>query len=300
MNQTPLMAAAGAGNVALAEALLERGASRDATDQYGCNALHIALRETFRDLKFARGAGAALYKLLAPAHVDVKVGERLVRIDQQLSEYFLFQTFWTLFKSRFTRIDRTLDCGLDTKAILQAWNGLPESVLRTARNRRQHLSHVLSRNEVARDYAYNRALFRRVAHGWYQFNPVLEVRCQSGAAEASWRPVFAVLNLPLIGEFSTPFSRDNLNAYLTSAGILACPAPIMAEREFTRLEAAARRREEERRAQYRAPQAVRPKTELKTIEKPPWGTPEARLDAMMELQRQIDASRDSSKHEKKD
>ena len=40
MNQTPLMAAAAAGNVALVEALLERGADRESTDHYGCNALH--------------------------------------------------------------------------------------------------------------------------------------------------------------------------------------------------------------------------------------------------------------------
>jgi hypothetical protein len=113
MNQPPLMAAAAAGNSALVEALLERGADRESTDQYGCNALHIALREAFRDPQFARGPCAVLYELLAPAHVDVKAGERLVRIDKHLSEYFLFQTFWTLFKSRFTRIDRTLNCALD-------------------------------------------------------------------------------------------------------------------------------------------------------------------------------------------
>jgi ankyrin repeat protein len=37
MNQTPLMAAAAAGNIILAQALLDRGADRDATDHYGCN-----------------------------------------------------------------------------------------------------------------------------------------------------------------------------------------------------------------------------------------------------------------------
>lgn len=47
-------------------------------------------------------------------------------------------------------------------------------MLRTERNKRQHLSSVLARNEVARDYAYNRQA--RVDQGWYQFNPQLLVR----------------------------------------------------------------------------------------------------------------------------
>lgn len=317
MNQTPLMAAAAAGNTALAEALLERGADRDATDQYGRNALHTALREAFRDPKFAQGPGAALYELLAPAQVDVKAGERLVRIDKHLSEYFLFQTFWTLFKSRFTRIDRTLDCALDTKAILHAWEGLPESILRGSRNRRQHLSHVLSRNEVDRDYAYNRALFKRVAHGWYQFNPALEVRCRSASGDECWRPIFAALNLPLIGEFSTQYSRSALNGYLISAGLPCCSVPVMAEREAARLEEESRREQEELRrreaqrlareqesAELRAqrergsaaPSAGLPATDGKSR----WGTPEARREAMMELQRRSDRSRRQDGDENED
>jgi hypothetical protein len=45
MNQTPLMAAAAAGNIALVDASLERGASRSAAGHYGWSALHWVLRE---------------------------------------------------------------------------------------------------------------------------------------------------------------------------------------------------------------------------------------------------------------
>lgn len=306
MNQTPLMAAAAAGNIPLVEALLERGADRDATDQYGCNALHISMREAFRDPQFAGGPCATLYELLAPSHADVKAGERLVRIDKHLSEYLLFQTFWTLFKSRFTRIDRTLNCALDTKVILRAWQQLPETVLRAARNKRQHLSHVLSRNEVERDYAYNRALFKRVEHGWYQFNPALQVRRRSSAGEESWQPIFAALNLPLIGEFSPRYSREYLRQYLASAHMVAYRTPIMAEREALRLEEEARREQEElqrleaqrldreraRTALIAQRERARSKQARPSADKRPrWGTPEARREARLELQRRIDAMR---------
>jgi hypothetical protein len=45
------------------------------------------MRAAFGDGKFAVGPFAALWGLLAPAGIDVKAGERLVRIDKQLSEY---------------------------------------------------------------------------------------------------------------------------------------------------------------------------------------------------------------------
>jgi hypothetical protein len=315
MNQTPLMAAAAAGNVPLVEALLGRGADRDATDQYGCNALHVALRETFCNPKFAHGPAGTLYELLAPAHVDVKAGERLVRIDKHLTEYFLFQTSWALFRSRFARLDRTLEGAIDTTAILQAWEGLPESIVRAARNKRQHVSQVLSRNEVERDYAYNRALFKRVAHGWYQFNPALEVRCRSAAGEEVWRPIFAALNLRLINEFSSQYTRRALNEYLTLAGMPPCSVPVMGEREAARLQEEIRQQEEElrqleaerlalekERAELLA-RSERARTPTDAVGsassgKPRWGTREARWEAMTELQRQIEKSRQQRKDNK--
>jgi hypothetical protein len=163
---------------------------------------------------------------------------------------------------------------------------------------------------VERDYAYNRALFKRMAHGWYQFNPALEVRCRSSAGEESWRPVFAALNLPLIGEFSTPYSRGHLSEYLTSAGMATSRVPIMAEREVARLQNEARRQQEElRRQEAQRLESERERAELSaqrerwrtqqrtptTNAKPRWGTPEARREAMMELQRRIDTLREQDK-----
>lgn len=236
--------------------------------------------------------------------MDVKSGERLVRIDKRLSEYFVFQTFWILFRTRFTRIDRTLDCALDTQAILRAWEHLPEAILRAGRNKRQHLSHVLSRNEVARDYVYNRALFRRVAHGWYQFNGALEVRSASGTAGERWQPILAALNLPLIAELATPYALEQINGLLTSAGLPACDTPVMLEPALRRAEEERRRREELARqeeaerlrlARERAERLAewerrRAEEAARRAEKPRWGTPEARRAARRELKERIEQS----------
>ena len=234
MNMTPLMAAAAAGNLPLAEALLERGADREAADQYGCNALHWAMRAAFHDAKFACGPFAALYERLAPSSIDINTGERLVRIDRHLSEYFLFQTMWTLFKSRFTHQQRKLNAAFETQAIIDAWQHLPVNIVRPERNKRQHLSSVLARNEVERDYQYNRALFMRTAQGWYQFNPKILVRRRRGEDE-QWIPIYSALNLPLVSEFAR---RDEwgdierqINDYLFESGLPEQSLPIAAERE---------------------------------------------------------------------
>lgn len=137
MNQTPLMAASAAGNVALVEALLARGANPELTDHLGRNALHWAMLEAFRDAKFATEPFTALYDLIAPAAVDVMSGERLVRIDRHLSEYFLFQTLWALFKSRFVVYLWRERGGFETAAVLEAWKHLPAGVLWPERNKRQ-------------------------------------------------------------------------------------------------------------------------------------------------------------------
>jgi hypothetical protein len=88
----------------------------------------------------------------------------------------------------------------------------------------------------------------------------------------------------------------------------ACAVPIMAERETARREEETRREQEEaqrreaerlEREKIRAEllaqrerQRTQPATHSTTDTKPRWGTPEARWDAMMKLQHQIEKSRE--------
>ncbi len=299
MNQTPLMAAAVAGNVPLVEALVERGANREAVDQYGFNALHWAMREAFRDAKFAAGPFAAMYGLLAPHSLDVNTGERLVRIDRHLSEYLLFQTLWTQFKSRFTYRQRRPYAAFEATAIAASWEHLPANVVRPERKRRTHISQVLSRNEVDREYAYNRALFKRVDHGWYQFNPQIAVRGTTGQ-EQNWTPIFQALNLPLIGEFSDTILWSRIGEYLELAKLPAFTPPIAAERLLARQEAERkavdeaelRQREElaqwqRERAEYLASRKAKTARPLK------WGTREAKQIEIERIRKEIEAKNKS-------
>jgi hypothetical protein len=188
---------------AAGRSLLARGADREAVDHYGYNALHWALREAFRDAKFARGPLAALYELLAPASIDVNTGERLVRIDRHLSEYFSSRR-----------------CGCSSSRASPTASGEPTAPsTRRPPSRRlaapagqhrppgtQQAPAPVERPGAQRNQPRLRlqpGAVHAFHQGWYQFNPKLAVR-RRVAGDEQWLPIYAALNLPLINEFSLP------------------------------------------------------------------------------------------------
>jgi hypothetical protein len=83
--------------------------------------------------------------------------------------------------------------GLSVKDFLTPAAAFPETVLPQRRRRRDYLSGVLARNEISREYQYNRKLFARTAHGYYVLNPALALRVAD-----EWVPVYDRLHPPEI------------------------------------------------------------------------------------------------------
>ncbi|MGO9444952.1 MAG: hypothetical protein ACLPXB_09270, partial [Thiobacillaceae bacterium] len=179
----------------------------------------------------------------------------------------------------------------ETQAILEAWQHLPANIVRPERNKRQHLSGVLARNEIDRDYAYNRALFMRVIQGWYQFNPKLAVRRRQGE-DVRWTPIYTALNLPLINEFSFNDGWENvseaIDKYLFLAGLPQRTIPIAAERAIAREEVLQRQKE----AQIAEARAARARQLAEQVavgqQHVKWGTKEAKLREIERVRREIE------------
>ena len=215
MNLTPLMMAAYTGNLPLVEALIDRGADKESVDHFGYNAFHWALLKAFSDQQFAQTILPSLYDLLAPASVDVNTGERLIRLDQHHGEYFVFQVLWVMVKAlhlnqeawyalkdmpkwwELIRRSKRDKGEMSASLMDNLVEHFPDYVLRERRKRRDYITNVLSRNEIKRDYAYNRHLFMRVSTGYYAFNPNLSIK-RKVKGEDVWLPIYEALNLPLM------------------------------------------------------------------------------------------------------
>jgi hypothetical protein len=117
-----------------------------------------------------------------------------VEIDAHLIEYVLFQLMYALQRDHLFAL-YGWHRGMRSVHLLKTAERLPAAALRADRRRRDYLNGVLARNEVGRDYPYNRRLFLRVAHGHYVLNPRLELRTREG-----FTPVYDVMGVGRMAE----------------------------------------------------------------------------------------------------
>ena len=150
---------------------------------------------------------------------------------------------------------------------------------------------MLSRNEINREYAYNRSLFLRVGSGRYQFNPKLAVRHRQGNEE-DWIPIFTALNLPLISEFAYHdgwiSTWGNIDQLLSFAGLSDRTIPIAAERLVEREAAKIRELEERKANRLAAEMQLRAAAEAKKQSAPRWGTKDAKRLEIERVRQEIE------------
>ena len=181
------MVAAWLGNAELMHELLTNTANTDKVNNNGCNAFQIALEQASHSSKYAKTTLATLYEQLEPDSLSVQIDGRLVKLDNHLMEFFIFNLLIALF---YRELPKTLlHGGFNANSILDAIEHFPISILPERRKQRAYVSSILSKNEMKGGDRYNRKLFYRVKTGYYLFNPNLAIKI-----EGEW-PIYDLLGL---------------------------------------------------------------------------------------------------------
>jgi len=199
---TPLTMAARAGNVALVDALLARGADPLLEDEFGHTPWYSALHRAMEDNEFARQSIAPLFERIALPVLDVQTDGRLVRLERHQGEYWILSLMLAGLKTQRTKcVQRPFELyrygkGFFADALSETLTCLPEHLWKARRRKRTYVNQVLARAEVHSAYLPARRLWVRAANGHYLPNPLLQLRTHASSVNVqAWRPVYDVLNL---------------------------------------------------------------------------------------------------------
>jgi hypothetical protein len=193
---TPLMLAAQAGNAALVESLLAKGADPARRDEFGHTAWDHAVARSMQESAFAHSGLPALFELLAPAALDVQTGGRLVRLERHQGEYWVLTLMLAGLKTQWSQcVTRRLElykypAGFFADQLNDVLSALPPWLWADKRRKRTYVNQVLARAEVHSAYQPARRLWVRTRNGHYFPNPAMQLR----VGEA-WQPVYELLAL---------------------------------------------------------------------------------------------------------
>ena len=216
-NQTPLMLASRLGDVQLVDELLRAGADRNALDNWGQNALQIALGESYLEGSPLIHHIGELYPMLAPPALKLRIYNKLVKIDSHLMEFFLLQSMIALFprilryKTKQQWLYASQKPSFESGDFFFAVGNFPEYVLPARRKKRAYISSVLSKNELYRDAPYNRRIFLRTEQGQYILNPIMDISIND-----EWVNIYDMLGLRADAEDGLAMA-EKFHAYVGEA-----------------------------------------------------------------------------------
>ncbi len=211
-NQTPLMTAARLGNAELTQSLTDLGADTELLNNSGFNGFQIALEQACNDNKFAAKKLGRIYNALKPASMSIQVEGKLVKLDNHLMEFLMFNLMTSMFYGTLPTNYIVNHGAFSTKDFVDALQAFPDSVVSARRKKRAYISSILSKNEITREGPYNRKLFYRVTRGQYIINPYLSVR-----VGGEWQAIYSVLQLDQLAykqrNSNNPYALQHYDEY---------------------------------------------------------------------------------------
>lgn len=176
-NLTPLMLATIAGAPQVINHLFEHGANPLLADNMGRNAFQLALASAATDDKYISKTLVKVYSKLMPDSINLKIGNRLVKLHNRQMEFFIFNYMVATQRNLILTKASSNIPGFDADDVVHITNQLPDQFMPPYRKKRSYTLSVLSNNEVMRTFASSscKGLFYRIYRGYYIINPILEI-----------------------------------------------------------------------------------------------------------------------------
>lgn len=194
---TPLMMAAGLGQLELVETLLDQGARLDAVDALGRMPVHFALRQAFHDPDFAADKLGPLFALLCPTAIEIEADGKRLRLGKNQGEFLLLLFLVARVHELYRGSQRYR--GFSTRFVAEELLAtFPRSVVPEERRKRSYWNGVFARAEVSSSYRPARRLWRRESAGNYLPSDV-GIRCSANSGDSDhYVPLSRLLALDLL------------------------------------------------------------------------------------------------------
>lgn len=209
LNLSPFMIAISFGAVQIFEHLINNGAKTNLTDNFGRNALQLALLQAQLNATFKQKVINKFYSTLKAESIRVKIDNKLLKIDNHQAEFLMLNFMVSTLRTKIiTGTTERETWGnhyvpvYQTQDYLDFYEGLSTHVVADYRKVRSYLSSILSKNEVNREDKYNKKLFIRIQQGMYLPNPLLEILIGK-----EWVNIYDLINMDDIEQHHALFNK---------------------------------------------------------------------------------------------
>jgi hypothetical protein len=174
---TPLEIAIKVGNADIAEKIIDYGASTNTYDKNGLLPIQNYLSYLFYLEQYTKEDYIIkLYELLSKESLVIKVKDRLYKIDNHRSEYFLFHYMVGCFINYHLKNQKKIFRGFTAADLRTELSWIPNQILAPYQKQREYISSILSKHNWQSNNSYAKYLFQRLKVGHYIINPDVEVR----------------------------------------------------------------------------------------------------------------------------